>query len=194
VTSSATPAPPALPLARVAANAVGFQIGWFACVVGAASGYPAWGAAIAVQLLALHAAFAPRPAAELRLMLAAAAIGMVWDSALAATGVVQYHAGVWLEGAAPYWIGVLWALFAATLNQSLRWLRRRPLLGLVFGAVGGPLSFWAGQRLGAASFPNTPLALAVLSVGWALLMPALAHLACRLDEAPAASEPQPSHA
>jgi hypothetical protein len=192
--SPAPPTAPTLPLARVVANAVGFQAGWFACVVGAASGQPAWGAAIAVQLLALHTPFAPRPWAELRLMGAAVAIGMAWDSALAATGVVQYHAGVWLEGAAPYWIGVLWALFAATLNQSLRWLRRRPLLGVVVGAVGGPLSFWAGQRLGAASFPNTPLALAVLSVGWALLMPALAHLACRLDEAPDAGQPQPSHA
>ena len=69
-------------------------------------------------------------------------------------------------------------------------LRRRPLLGLVFGAVAGPLSFWAGQRLGAASFPDTTRALVVLSAGWAVLMPALAHLACRLDEAGA----EPRHA
>lgn len=188
------PAPPALPLAWVAVNAVGAQIGWFACVGGAASGHPAWGTALAVLLLAVHLAFAPRPAAEWRLILCAVVVGMAWDSTLAATGVVQYHAGVWLHGTAPYWIGVLWALFGAMLNHSLRWLRRRPLLGLVFGAVGGPLSFWAGQRMGAASFPNTPLALAVLSAGWALLMPALAHLACKLDEAPAASVPQPRHA
>ena len=161
---------------------------------GAASGHPAWGAALALLLLAVHTALAPRPAMELRLILATVVVGMAWDSALAATGVVQYHVGVWLEGTAPYWIGVLWALFAAMLNHSLRWLRRRPLPGLVFGAVGGPLSFWAGQRMGAASFPDAPLALAVLSAGWALLMPALAHLACKLDEAPAATVPQPRHA
>lgn len=190
LTESALPSTPALPAARVVANAVGSQVGWFACVLGAASGQPAWGALLSLLLLAAHTAFAPRPAAELRLILIAVAVGMAWDSLLAATGVVQYHAGVWLAGTAPYWIGVLWALFAATLNQSLRWLRRRPLLGLVFGAVAGPLSFWAGQRLGAASFPDTPRALAVLSVGWALLMPALAHLACRLDEAAVA----PRHA
>jgi hypothetical protein len=190
LTHPALPAAPTLHAARVVANAVGSQLGWFACVLGAAAGQPAWGALLSLLLLAVHTAFAPRPAAELRLIFIAVAVGMLWDSALAATGVVQYHAGVWLEGTAPYWIGVLWALFAATLNQSLRWLRRRPLLGLVFGAVAGPLSFWAGQRLGAASFPDTPRALAVLSVGWAVLMPALAHLACRLDEAAAA----PRHA
>jgi len=185
------PAPRVLPLAGVAANVVGAQIGWFACVGGAAAGRPAWGAALALLLLAMHLVFAPRPAAELRLILCAVAIGMAWDSLLAATGVVQYAVGVWLPGTAPYWIGVLWALFGATLNHSLRWLRRRPLPALVFGAVGGPLSFWAGQRMGAASFPDTPLALAVLSVGWALLMPGLAHLACQLDEAAA---PQTRHA
>jgi hypothetical protein len=183
--------PPALPLARVAVNAVGAQVGWFACVGGAASGHPAWGTALAVLLLVAHLAFVPRPAAELRLVVSVVVVGMAWDSLLAAAGVVQYHAGIWLHGTAPYWIGVLWALFGATLNHSLRWLRRRPLPALVFGAAGGPLSFWAGQRMGAASFPDPALALAVLSAGWALLMPGLAHLACKLDEAAA---PQPCHA
>lgn len=166
---------------RLLANAVGFQVGWFACVLGAAGGWAAAGSALAVVLLLLHLRWAPRPAAEARLIGSLCLVGWAWDSALAATGVVHYATGVWLPGTAPYWIVVLWALFGATLNHSMRWMRGRWVLALLFGAIGGPLSFWAGVRLGAAAFPDLTRALLVLSLGWGAMMPALVALAARWD-------------
>ena len=44
-----------------ALNAVAFQAGWFACVLGAAYGWPWAGVAAAAGLVAFHALRAPVP-------------------------------------------------------------------------------------------------------------------------------------
>jgi hypothetical protein len=51
-------------------------------------------------------------------------------------------------------------------------MKKRPFLSGFFGALGGPLAYWAGVRLGAASF-NWPLlqSIITLAVVWALLWP-----------------------
>ena len=47
-------------------NYAGFQLGWFACVGGAARGWAWAGPAAAAVLVGLHLAFAPDPKRELR--------------------------------------------------------------------------------------------------------------------------------
>lgn len=163
----------------VLVNAVGFQAGWFACVLGAAHGRVAIGSAVAAALLALHVAFSDDRRAELRLIAAAVGVGAVWDSTLSAIGWVVYREGEWLAGAAPGWILLLWALFAATLRHSMRWLQGQWLLAALFGAVGGPLSFLAGVRLGAAELPDPQVALVALALGWTVWVPLLVALAAR---------------
>jgi hypothetical protein len=51
----------------------------------------------------------------------------------------------------------------------------------VFGAVGGPLAFIAGEKLGGVAFNDPVAALLALSVGWALMTPLLLAVARRLD-------------
>jgi hypothetical protein len=170
---------------NLALNFLAFQVGWFACVLGAANGF-AWVGALAVLAAAvLHLRRARRPGGELRLLLAAMALGLVLDSLLLATGWVAYPGsfpgGQWLPALAPYWLVAMWALFATTLNVSMGWLRGRPLLAALFGAIGGPLSYWAGARLGAMELLQPVAALAALAVVWALAMPLLLRLAERYD-------------
>jgi hypothetical protein len=71
----------------------------------------------------------------------------------------------------------------------MRWLLGRWWLASLFGAIGGPLAFYAGMRLGAVSFPDPIAALAVLAVGWAVLMPLTAWIAVKLEADPQAGEP-----
>lgn len=115
-------------------------------------------------------------------MAGAVLLGLVADSVLLATGWIAYPNGDWLPGLAPYWIVCLWALFATTLNVSMRWLSGRYLLAAVFGAIGGPLSYLAGARLGAMSFVDAVPALIALAIGWACAMPFLVWLAARLEQ------------
>lgn len=167
----------------VAVNFLAFQIGWFACVLGAAKGYAFEGALVALAIVAAHIAFAARPGREFALVAAAAATGAVADSLLAASGWLRYDAGVLIEGTAPYWIVAIWALFAITLNVSMRALRDRLWLGALLGLVGGPAAYYSGAKLGALTLVQALPALAALALGWALVTPLLLTLALRLERA-----------
>ena len=164
-------------------NFLAFQAGWFTTVLGAANGAP-WLGPVAVLVVAgLHLWNNRRAGVELRLMVCAVLLGLAGDSLLLATGWIAYPNGEWLPGVAPYWIISLWALFATTLNVSMRWMSGRYLLAALFGAVGGPLSYLAGARLGAMSFVDTVPALATLAIGWGVAMPLLMWLAARFEQA-----------
>lgn len=162
-------------------NFVAFQLGWFACVLGAANALPWLGPVVVAAVVSLHLATARRPLPELYLVLAAMLLGLVVDSLLLATGWLNYSVGLWLPGFAPYWIVAMWALFATTLNVSMGWMRGRPVLTVLMGAVGGPLSYLAGERLGAIELTHAVPALAALALAWAVAMPLLMWLAARLD-------------
>ncbi len=165
----------------IVSNIALFQLGWFACVLGAAHGLPWAGALIAMLIVAWHVARASTPQRELALVAGAALLGAVFESALVQTDLVRYSAGVLIEGGAPYWMIALWALFATTLNVSLRGLRGQPWLAAVLGAVGGPLAYFAGARLGALEFAAAGAALVAIGAGWAVLTPLLFRAALGLD-------------
>src|SRR5258708_5002033 len=78
---------------RLFFNVIAFQCGWFACVLGAAHGWPWAGTASAAAIVAWHVIRARRPAEELKLIGWALLIGVVWDSALVAAGWLAYAAG-----------------------------------------------------------------------------------------------------
>ncbi len=166
---------------RVLINFIAFEVGWFAAVLGSARGYMWAGVGIAMLVVALHLFMAHQPRHEIKLLLMVMLLGTVWDSALAANGVIQYQNGQLLPSLAPVWIMAVWALFATTLNVALVFLRGRYWLAALFGAIGAPLSFLGGMRLQALQLPDTWLAVAVLAAGWAVLMPLLMHLSQRFD-------------
>lgn len=162
-------------------NIAAAQVGWFGSVVGGAQQMPWIGPVAALIALSIHFHFARRPIEELILIGCCAAIGAVFDSALVAAGWVQYYSGQFSEMLAPYWIITMWMLFATTLNVSMRWLRGKVLLAAVFGLIGGPLAYIAGQKLGGIDLVNQAAALAALGIGWAVIMPVLMRLAQTFD-------------
>jgi hypothetical protein len=166
---------------RVIANVVVFEAAWFAAVVGAAHGVPAWGTAAIALAIAWHLAVSARPREELALVACLALIGLVVESALVAAGHVAYPSGQPVRWLAPYWMVALWAEFAIALNVTLRWLKRRPWLAAALGAVAGPLSFAGGVRLGGARFVDAVPALAMLACAWAVMLPVVMMLSNRFD-------------
>lgn len=166
------------------ANIVLFQAGWLACVLGAAHGHVREGALAALAIVAWHIARAARPAREAALAAGAALLGLAFETALVQAGWVRFASGVLLEGAAPYWMVALWALFATTLNESLRWLQARLWAAALFGGVGGPLAYYAGARLGALELVQPTAMLAALALAWALATPLLLVAARRLHRSP----------
>lgn len=165
----------------VFANFALFQLGWFACVISAAQGYPWIGTGVAMVIVAWHIRSAAQPSEEFHLLALVVLIGAVWDSLLVALGWISYPSGTLLSGAAPHWIVALWALFATSLNVSMRWLKGRLALAALLGMVCGPLSYWAAVRLGAVDLVRPTSAIVALSLGWFLIMPMLMLLSQRYD-------------
>lgn len=160
-------------------NAVIYQVGWFACVLGAAWGHGSTGAGLALVLVAVHLALAEHPGRELPLLLAAGTVGIVADTLHARFGVLNFN-GHEAGQLAPLWIVALWIQFGTVLHFCMKWLSRRYLLAAVLGLVGGPMSFLAGERLGAATFGEPRLAcLAILALTWSIALPLLVAIADR---------------
>jgi len=165
------------------ANLLAYYVGWLACVLGAASGRWLAGAAVGMALIAAHFAVAARPGEDMRILLSVSAIGYAVDSAQTAAGLLVFTSGQPAPWLAPIWIGVVWMLFSTTLRHGFHWLAGRYLLCSLFGLIGGPAAFWAGERLGAVAFNPIPgLTLAVLAGLWAALFPLLMAIAAALGD------------
>ena len=161
-----------------------FQIAWLSSVIGGAQDMP-WLGPLAVMIaLAIHLSVARKPVEEILLAICCALIGAGFDSMLVASGWVTYKAGLFSDYMAPYWIITMWMLFATTLNVSMRWLRGKPLLASIFGFIGGPTTYLAGEKLGGIVLSNQIAALVALAIGWALIMPVLMWLSENLDGMP----------
>jgi Protein of unknown function (DUF2878) len=165
----------------IASNIILFQFGWFACVLSAARGVPWIGVLTAVAIVAWHLARARRPPRELGLIATAAAFGALFETFLVRSGWVRFDSGVLHAHWAPIFMVVLWANFATTLNVSLRWMRGRTWLATLVGAVGGPVAYYSGARLGAMDLIAPGQALGSIAAGWGVMTPLLLKMARRLD-------------
>lgn len=168
-------------MSAVIANIVLFQVGWLACVLGGAGQWHLFGSLLVVVLVGIHLMRARRAGVESVLILCAVVIGATWDSWLVWSGLLRYDHGQFHSLLAPHWIIAMWALFATTLNVSLRWLKGRWFLAFLFGVFGGPFAYFAGQSLGAVEVVSQVAGFAALALGWGVIMPVLMWLSQRWD-------------
>ena len=84
---------------------------------------------------------------------------------------------------------ILWANLALTLNGCLRWLQGRYVLAAILGAAGGPLTYFGGMKLGAAT-STLPLVttLGVIAIIYAFITPLLLLIAKQITQFTLASK------
>ena len=157
---------------RSVLNFVAFQIGWFAAVLGAGHGMPWLGVVIVPLVFIANVVLSEDRSQELAVALVAAVMGFMVDTGLVAAGVFATVPFLAPRPFSPLWMVMLWVNQATTLNGCMAWLRGRYLAGSLFGAVGGPLAYLGGAKLGAASLPTTT-GLLILGITWAVAFPAL---------------------
>jgi hypothetical protein len=154
------------------ANAGLFQLGWFACVFSPAQ---PWLLLVPLAVLGVHLGWLSSWAQDGKLLLSALLLGAAVDSLLLNLGVFDFGQPRRLI---PLWLALLWPLLASTLKHSLAWTARPWWRASLLGAIGAPLSYYAGAQLAGVRLPYgsvpTLLGLALL---WALVLPLLQHLA-----------------
>lgn len=171
-------------------NALGYKTVWLLSLMGVGSGMPWLGALALTLFLVWHLAATRTRQADLTLMGLAMGVGLVADTLLLRSGLLSYACPLPFATVAPFWILLMWANFALTLNASLRWLQGRYVLAGIFGAVGGPLAYLAGIGLGAAQPLVDGLILySSLALIWALAVPLLVLAASRIGCRAPASPP-----
>ena len=156
------------------ANAALFQCGWFACVLG---GNSAW-LLVGVAVLAIHLLWISAWSKDGQVILVITLLGTVVDTSLRTFGVFHFS----MPGPLiPIWLILLWAVLATTLRHCLAWSARPWWRASLLGAVGGPLSYYAGSQLAGVSFgyATTPTLIG-LAVLWALLFPVMHWVADQL--------------
>jgi hypothetical protein len=108
---------------------------------------------------------------DFKLILASVIVGFAHDTSLNYFKFIQYNID-FNTYYSPVWIIGLWISFALTINHSLAWLGNKKLLQMIFGLIGGPLAYIAGEKLGAIYMINT-MTLYVLALSWACITPLL---------------------
>lgn len=157
-------------------NAVGFQVAWWACIAGVAYGFEIPALIFGACLACAHLLYNEHRRQDMQLAAWALGLGIAIDSLFQYFSVMHFQ-GLSVWGLSPFWLWMLWVLFALTINTSLAFFKSKPLvLSALAGFVFGPLSYYAGAQFGAASweglkFPWLPLALA-----WMIAMPILVFL------------------
>ncbi len=142
-------------------NIVWFQICWFACVL---LGNKA--ALIVVGIVALAYFVIEKLRAELPLLLSIVVLGLIVDSTLIVTGVLNNNSALYLP---PLWLSVLWLAFATTINHSLKPLLQKSSLFLLLASAGGPLCYKLGVQLTDIEFGyQQSLSLIIIACVWLL--------------------------
>ncbi|MGE0144810.1 MAG: DUF2878 domain-containing protein [Planctomycetota bacterium] len=129
-----------------------FQAVWFAATFGAVAGLGLWIVPVAGIGLWMHLVLCVEPRfrrSELRTIALAGAIGAVTDVLATYFGLFAFPTDQTSPLGVPLWMWCLWFCFPIMLGTTLRWLSNRFWLAVSLGLVGGPLSYFAGVRIGA---------------------------------------------
>lgn len=168
-------------------NAVFFQLGWWIAILSAGRGQPWLAPPVLGGLLAVNIWNASQPRAMTLVVLVIGSAGLLLDSGLTALGLLRFGDHPFAPWLCPPWLCALWYLFATTLHHSLRWLEGRSWLAALLGGMAGPVSYGAGQAFGALTLgPTNALALLLLALLWAGLLPLFVQTAARIHGSAAA--------
>lgn len=165
--------------ARKWLHVAGMQGAWFAAALLASTPWHLVGAATNALVFAIHVAASTAVRRELVRGAVALVLGLGLELVNQHVGGLRAMQATTLP---PAWLLSLWPVFACAMmrGHSLEWLQPRLPLAAVIGAVVGPLSYAGGGRLGALELDGWR-SLVTIGVCWAVAMPALAHLARRLE-------------
>ena len=172
-------------------NFVLFQGGWFACVGGAGLEWIWLGPLFVMIAMVFQGLLLQRISrGEVLFVLAGGIIGTAIDTGMIALHIYDPVRSILPWPLAPVWIIALWVIFTGSFRLSLGWLQGHYVYACLLGALGGPLSYSAGQRLGACTInPDFLRGYAALGIIWGISIPVLFFISAALASREEACSP-----
>jgi hypothetical protein len=156
-------------------NALMFNLSWFVILFTQSSFIAP---AVVIVHLLIHFRFIGKGREELWVIAGVTVLGLLFDQALFRAGVFNM-AGE--STYAPLWLTCLWPVFATTLMHAFDGFQNRLALAVLFGAVGGALSYVAGVQLTAVNFGSSFWGPITLGILWAVIFPLLLKMSAKME-------------
>lgn len=168
-------------------NSLCYTAGWFWCVLFGIHGHPILGAIGAVFLI-LFQLYCTKIKdiglyiQDLLLVIFSVPLGALLEMLFIQTNLIHYANTT--KMLPPIWIVFLYPLFSLLLNHSLKIIKKNYLISFLFGFLGAPLSYIAGNSLGGLTFPY-PLLQTWIMIGicWGLYLCLLTKIANIVEKA-----------
>lgn len=145
-------------------NFVIFQACWFTAAL-----YQQSGTLTMLGLLIIHFLLSPTKYNDVKVLLLAL-LGCSVDQFLYVLGVLEFTT---YSAFIPTWLVLLWCCFVLSLNHSLHWLVKSPIvIQVILGGVFGSLSYFAALNFSALQTSLSSIYFViVIAVTWAIVLP-----------------------
>jgi hypothetical protein len=160
-------------LIRNALQIIGFQAVWLTWALGIPNNMSWPGALTSTLFLACHVPFLKANRPDRQALAWCLIAGFALDSLLQGSGWLTFQAPnpEPLSAWQPWWMALLWACLACTLNHSLAWLRQRGWVAVILSAISGLLSYRAAAETGALNWSQPQLVTLTLLIFWGGFIP-----------------------
>ena len=151
-------------------NLVTFQAAWFSAALLRDDSI-----IILVLLLLVHAYFSPKKQIDLYTVMLVLPIGIASEFLMISTGLLSYQS----EFILPVWMVLLWIHLSLSLNHSLEWMQKIPMIWQsVLAALAGAGSYAAATNFGAINLHNSQVvSLLIIAVIWGIQLPLMMKVA-----------------
>ncbi len=151
-------------------NAIGFQIGWFICILKGNFLGLAFAIIFTITQLFLLYLYSDKflLKKEIFWLMVIIIIGFCIETLFFSSGILyEYiHPAVPMHFVAPpLWIIYLWLLFATALRTSLSFLFNKHWIVYLVTAIAAPSSYFAGDHLNTTVNINEPIAISLVIIG-----------------------------
>lgn len=160
---------------KLIANAVLYNIGWYACVAGGNT----TAVIAAAIILTIHFVWISNNRNEWILIIAITLLGVTIDSLWFYLEILQNPD---LSPYIPLWLIMLWAIFSTTLNHCLKWFKSRQWAAGLSGFIIGPAIYFLGTKISDVELAD-PIyyPLIMLALSWGLIFPTLFIIVNKLE-------------
>ena len=149
-------------------NLIGFKITWIGCVMGEIYINSYVGLVIGMIYLFIFFYLEKNKKRAFNIILIFSLAGYSFDSFLSYFNLYKINADINFLFL-PIWFLILWPCFSSLLVNLFSFLKNNLIISILFGAIFGPLSYYAGIALGLVTFINYESFL-LMSFFWGLLM------------------------